>query len=195
MSGLVRRGKGRGINSVNAQTVSAIPITVNHEVRMAWGELLSRYAWTWFATLTYRRDRGVGPESAVRNFKGWLHGCLQGEAVHQGLAVSAQDGQVSGPFANAWRAGKRWSRPVWVLGLEPHQDGTTHMHAVIRLPAKLAGASRRQAWRAWFDRYGLNRIEPPRSPEDVARYVAKYVTKGGEVVLSETFDAPRLSVV
>ncbi len=177
------------------QTLSTTRTPVNHEVRMAWGELLSRYRWTWFTTLTYRRDRGVGLESAMRNFKGWLHGCLQGEAVRCGLAACDESGRIHGAWANAWRAGKRWARPVWVAGLEPHQDGVIHMHAVVRLPPKLANASRREAWRRWFDRYGINRIEPPKSPEDVARYVVKYVTKGGELVMSESFDAARLSVV
>jgi len=176
--------------------LSVIPTRVNDEVRAGWAELLCRQPWDWFATLTYRRDVGVGIESAVRNFKGWLHGCLQAEAVRVGLAEQREDarGGVGGAWPNAYRARKRWALPTWVIGVEHHRDGVIHMHGLVRLPAKLAAASRRGAHQRWLDRHGFNRVEPPRSRQDVAEYVSKYVVKDGEVMLSESFDAPALRV-
>jgi len=177
-------------------SLSVIPLSVNEEVRQGWAELLSRVAWDWFATLTWRRGVGVGFESCLRNFRGWLYGCLQDEALRVGLAERSEDGRggVRGAWPNAYRARKRWALPVWVIGLEPHGDGVLHLHGLVRLPAKLQRASRRHAWSSWFERHGINRIEPPKSPADVAGYVSKYVVKDGEIVLSESFDAPAFRV-
>lgn len=165
---------------------------INDEVQRAWAELVSRYPWHWFTTLTYRRDVGVGPESCLRNFRGWIYGCLLDEARRVGLADPGEEGErARGTWPNAYRAKQRWARPVWVIGVEPHADGVSHIHGVLRLPAALANARRGRggAWEAWWKCHGMARIEPPRSQRHVARYVSKYVVKGGEIVLSETFDA------
>jgi hypothetical protein len=55
----------------------------------------------------------------------------------------------------------------------PSRDGH-HVHALIGNTRELR---RKAIWRAWFERYGRNRIEPIRSADDVAGYCAKYVCK------------------
>lgn len=67
------------------------------------------------------------------------------------------------------------SRVSYFYALEqnPSRDGY-HVHA---LWADAGSIFRREAWAAWFKRYGRARIEPVRSFEDVSGYCAKYVTK------------------
>lgn len=178
-------------------SVQPVSNSVNEEVRDGWAELLSRYPWDWFLTLTYANRSGVGVESATRNFKSFLYRRLLHEALRVGLASrpdSCEPPRATGPWPNAYRAKKRWSRSVWVIGLEAHRDGVLHLHGILRLPPVLAQASRREAHQDWFLRYGINRIEPPKSRDDVARYVSKYIVKDGEVILSESFDAPTMRV-
>ena len=175
-------------------SLSAISPRVNQEVLDGWSELLSRYRWDWFATLTWRRDVGVGMESAVRSFRGWLYACALRQAVRQGLAVVEPGGRPRGSWANAYRAGKAWAVPVFALGVERHGDGVIHLHGLVKFSDKLGDVSRRDAWADWFKRHGINRIEPPKSSGHVARYVSKYIAKDGEIVLSGSFDAPAFSV-
>ena len=63
----------------------------------------------------------------------------------------------------------------WFYAIEqnPSRDGH-HIHALIANPRELR---RRAIWKAWFERYGRNRIEPVRSLDDVSCYCAKYVCK------------------
>lgn len=55
----------------------------------------------------------------------------------------------------------------------PGRDGY-HVHA---LWGRCEALYRREAWLAWFKRYGRARIEPVRNKGDVTSYCAKYVTK------------------
>jgi hypothetical protein len=162
-------------------------------VRHGWGELLSRYPWDWFATLTFRRDVGVGAESASRNFKTWLYESLLQEALRRDLATRASaSSKAKGVWPNLYRKKRRAAVPVYVLGIEEHQDGVIHLHALVRLPAMLSKASRRAAHGVWWTRHGFARIEPPKSQGEVASYVSKYVVKDGELEISESFDAAKL---
>jgi len=61
----------------------------------------------------------------------------------------------------------------YALEENPGRDGF-HVHA---LWADAGSVFRKEAWSAWFTRYGRARIEPVRSHEDVSGYCAKYVCK------------------
>jgi len=61
----------------------------------------------------------------------------------------------------------------YALEENPSRDGF-HVHA---LWADTGSVYRKEAWSAWFTRYGRARIEPVRRYEDVSGYCAKYVTK------------------
>lgn len=179
-------------------------------VRAGWAELLARYRWDAFATLTYANPVRVS-EKVLRDFRRWLHRWQVETAIQRGLATRSTitrtdaygrtistDEKLSGPWWNCYRKGRAF--PVWVLGVEQHQSGSFHAHAIIRWSDKLPDLDRRLGWSLWFkDRaeggfgHGLARIEPPRGQSDVAAYVAKYVVKGGEVYLSPSFDAHRLT--
>src|ERR1035437_2332443 len=55
----------------------------------------------------------------------------------------------------------------------PSRDGY-HIHALWSDAKTLY---RKEAWAAWFERFGRARIEPVKSKADVVSYCAKYVTK------------------
>jgi hypothetical protein len=61
----------------------------------------------------------------------------------------------------------------YALEQNPARDGF-HVHA---LWADAGTVFRKEAWSAWFTRYGRARIEPVRYQQDVSGYCAKYVCK------------------
>jgi len=190
---------------------SVVPVELTDDnVRRGWAELLSRYTWDVFATLTYANPVWAG-EKVVRDFRRWLWRWQFETALERGLAASRtierRDAygrirdtheKVTGPWYNSYRKGR--ADPVWVLGVEAHQSGTLHAHAIIRWSVQLPDLERRLGWDLWKGAghanglgLGFARIEPPRGQDDVAGYVSKYVVKGGEITLSPSFDAHRLA--
>ena len=170
---------------------------------------MSRYLWHWFVTLTFRTGR-CDPFELVKIFRLWLTRVLADEAVSRGLGeivIKPARRQGDPPrrkqrgryFNGVKRRDDAWL-PVWVLGVEPHQSGDLHMHAVVKLPDALPDVNRKRAWHTWTDDRplgfgnGFARIEPPKSFEDVLGYCCKYVSKdasrGGWLELSHSFNAP-----
>ena len=188
------RGNGKG---------AAIALT--DELRDAWTLLLSRYQWDCFATLTFKTPRHDQFE-IVNAFNLWLMKWHQTEAMaHGSVKVDVKRRQDAygrelpprikrtGSWWNNWRRGR--GRPVYVLGIEPHQSGDLHLHAVIKFMTPWT-MIRTVGWRVWSDpdyaagmNMGWSRIEAPKSQDDVSGYCSKYVTKGGELVLSASFNA------
>ncbi|MEQ9454562.1 MAG: hypothetical protein RLN76_08230 [Phycisphaeraceae bacterium] len=186
-------------------------VPLNDEnVRKGWAELLSRYRWDVFATLTYANPVWES-EKVLRDFRRWLWKWQVETAVERGLAVSEKiqrrDGygrtrsakeKVSGSWHNSYRKGR--GRPIWVLGVEQHKSGSLHAHAVLRWSDQLPDLCRKLGWDLWVGfrheggyGHGYARLEPPRGQDDVASYVSKYVTKGGEIFIAPSFTAPRLA--
>jgi hypothetical protein len=179
-------------------------------LRRAWSTLLVRYPWDAFATLTFKHPRH-DPFELVNAFTIFLDKWHLHQAVELGAATVTYVARADaygrelpprvkrrGPFVNAWKKGRY--RPVWVLGIEQHKSGDLHMHACIKFETPWE-MSRRLGWRVWADqdnpagmKMGWARIEQPKSLGDVAGYVSKYVTKGGDVVLSPSFTAKRVQV-
>lgn len=92
--------------------------------------------------------------------------------------------------------GRSWARKPhrglqWARGQEFHKDGRLHFHAVISAPGNdIWNLTRISTWhRLWLHEFGFNRLERPTSQEAVARYVAKYVSKGGVIDFSRNFGA------
>ncbi len=185
-----------------------VPLT-DANVRAGWSDLLSRYEWDAFATLTYSGAVWAA-EKVVRNFREWLYRWQVETAIARGLCTERKrprvdrSGQVvgvrvdlSGPWRNNYRKGR--ADPVWVLGVEPHKSGRLHAHALVRWSPLLPDLERRRGWHLWSAAreagglgHGFARIEPPRGQDSVAEYVTKYVVKGGELYLSPSFDAAKL---
>ena len=179
------------------------------EQREAWVDLLSEYQWDWFATLTFKHPQYDGVR-ALRMFQAWLFEVHRRKAEELGLCRTVTkpkfDGygrqvdcrkDLRGPFINRWK--KNRDRPVWVVGIEKHKNGSNHLHAVVRLSQGLGEIRRDEAWGIWrlprsqggMD-LGWARVEPPKDQDDVRGYVSKYVTKGGELHLSPSFSRASL---
>ena len=67
---------------------------------------------------------------------------------------------------------------AYALAFEYQTRGTLHMHALV---------DRRTNWelinRLWRQMAGIAKIKPVENVEGVSRYISKYVTKGGDVVM------------
>lgn len=145
------------------------------ELASAYAEMLARQSWHWFVTLTFKPKHegprgGVHPEKADKAFR-LLASCINRECF-----------------------GKNWHRRphggvVWARGQEFHRSGAIHFHAVMAAPeVDLNSLTRRMDWVDWWWReFGIARIEPPQSQQDVCDYVSKYVVKDGEVDFSPNF--------
>jgi len=108
-------------------------------------------SWDLFVTLTYdqrRLEYTPSFPSAQRHVVGWL-------------------ADVQGALG----------RPVCaVFGLESQKNGWPHAHGLLEVGGLGEGDIAR-AGRLWFEAWGFNRLEAPRSRGDVAGYCAKYVVK------------------
>lgn len=172
----VRRGVEAAGNEAG-HDAAVQPVRPRDLVADGYAELLRRIAWHQFWTLTFRADRG--------GRTGGMHGEAADKAFR--FFVSSINRDLYG--AN-W--GKRWHRGIqWARGQEFHKDGRLHFHAVTAAAdGDLNKRMSRYAWHEfWFREFGRNRLEAPRSQADIAGYVSKYVTKGGEVDFSGNFGA------
>lgn len=153
------------------------PVRPADLVAEGWAEFLGRVPWQLFGTHTFRvhhagRTGGVHPEKAAKAFRWWV------QRINAEL------------YGRHW--GRRWHRGLqWAVGQEFHKDGRLHLHSVIAAPTgDLYRLVRFSEWHElWRTEFGNNRLERPRSREDVSRYLAKYVSKDGEVDVSENFGA------
>lgn len=158
-------------------------------LRLAWVRLLGRYPWDCFATLTWAK--APGDEQVRRDFRTWLFTWMGNVAVQRGLArwVASRDGQrLRGWWVNQRRKGRH--EVVFALGVEPQRSGRLHVHSLLRFPPCFGEVYRGDGWESWKDRHGFARLEPPKSQDDVAGYVSKYVVKPeADLVVSESFQA------
>lgn len=172
-------------------------------LRDAWTDLLARYQWDCFATLTFKNERH-DPYEIINALDIWLMKWHMTEAQIRGLVnvkrIQRHDDygrrlpdriKRQGNYWNRWRKGQ--GRPIYVAGIEPHKSGALHMHVIIKFKTSWE-MNRNCGWRHWADpdyqngmNMGFARIEPPSSQGDVMSYCSKYVTKGGELVLSDSF--------
>lgn len=76
-------------------------------------------------------------------------------------------------------APKTLGRPVEaaVVALEYQKNGWPHLHPLLRIAGGLQGSEISQLGTAWYERHGGNRLEEPRSREDVCAYASKYLVK------------------
>ncbi len=127
-------------------------------LRDAWIALLGRWEWEWFCTFTFRDL--VHPEAADKRFR----------------VLISQANRVL--YGHRWHKQGRSLR--WVRALEYQKRDVIHYHALMAGVQDL----RRLTWMdRWHELAGYARIEPIESSAAVARYVSKYVVKGGEIDL------------
>ena len=174
-------------------------------LKVAWSRFLARYEYDCFATITFKNGRRDVFE--VHNaFRMLLFRWQMTEALSRGMCEVKRKGRqdaygrqladrvtYKGKYSNGYKRGK--FRAVYCLGVEPHRRGDLHAHAVIRFTTPFE-MQRSVGWRIWTTddlalsmNNGWSRIEPPKSQGDVLGYCSKYVTKGGEMFLSHSFNS------
>ncbi len=128
--------------------------------RLGYVDMLSRYLWHWFATNTFRNE--VHPERADKLFRLW---------------VSKMNRQLFG---------QRWAKKglgiYWARCLEYQKRDVLHYHSLMGGHG-LDDMRRLTQMDVWNELAGYSRIEPPRNHYAVENYVAKYLTKDGEIEL------------
>lgn len=136
-------------------------------LQFGWSEMLLRYEWQWFCTLTFRKE-DIHPEAAEKVFRVWV------AKLNREL------------FGNRWQK-KPGDTCYWVRATEYQKRGTIHFHVLISCPAKnLEHTAVRTYWAdLWRELAGFARIEVIRSQQQVNDYVTKYTAKGGELDFSE----------
>jgi len=134
-------------------------------VRRAWVEMLSRFEWDWFVTLTFKNE--IHPEAADKRFRVWLD-------------------QVNRPlYGRRWR--ERGQGVYWAKALEWQKRNVIHFHLLMSDTQNLNETLRRLSLMdKWNHIAGFSKIEVPARQECVTRYCAKYIIKGGEIDLSPT---------
>jgi hypothetical protein len=145
-----------------------------------WIELLSRYDWQWFATLTFKE--ATHPEAADKRYRYWIRQLDE---------------------SNGFRYGRKSTLRyccLWARGLEWQKRDVLHFHALIsNIPYELTSSAQMRAWSdAWFlmGNTGFAKILPVSDIGGVAGYISKYCAKGGEVDLSANLPSgPDLSGV
>lgn len=155
----------------------------------AWCGFLRRYPAHVFATLTFRREKfytdSTGKVQAIN--RTGSNGSMHPEAADKAFRffISNINRELYGrDWSKRWHGGLQWAR-----GQEFHKDGRLHFHALLSAPTgDLNHLISRYHWHEWWYReFGRNQIEQPRSQRDVAQYVSKYVSKGGDVDFSKNF--------
>lgn len=143
---------------------------LSSELARSWAELLSRWPWDWFCTLTFRPRgelrslaRGIHPEAAGKAFRYWVS------------------------MVNRHLYGSRRKRLHWVVAQERHRSGAIHLHALVGGPG-LEHVRRLDWLDKWVELEGWARIEKPDLEHAVAVYCAKYTAKGGELTLGGVLD-------
>lgn len=139
------------------------------ELSESYADLLRRYEWQWFCTLTFRNP--PHPESASKRFRYWV-GLINREL-----------------YGRTWY--KKKKSIYWALALEYHRSGVIHFHCLLGDNVDMNETmSRIWAKNEWYGIGGYARISPvPRTDDGqvsmITGYVSKYVSKGGMIDLSE----------
>ena len=149
--------------------------TAKDDLSVAWTEFLGRYKFEWFVTFTFRDE--VHPENADKLFRLWINSLNR--------------------FLHGPRYARTSKHVFWVRAIEWQKRGVLHFHALIGDTIPIAtkiGFGQSRADRSclmfwtelWFDKAGICRIDEIRDNTDevVHRYVAKYVSKDGEIDVS-----------
>jgi len=147
--------------------VVSTPITVAGSLRDAWAGWLGARPWDLFLTLT--SERRTHPESLHKRFVYCVHK-LSDELYGRGET--------------------RTGCPIeYVNGIERHKSGWPHSHAVLRVPGVDLADPAQLSLATWQKRFsdtgGFSWLTRPRAQGDVVTYVTKYVTKDGELILSD----------
>ena len=136
---------------------------LKYRVQDGWAEFIDRYPWEWFVTLTFTDV--IHPEAALKSMRTWLS------------------------MLNEELFGRRWYKHVprgvyWVAAIEYQKRGVIHLHLLINGVGDTHRKTWMKNWELMGNKNGFPRILPVITNKAVSRYLSKYVTKDGEIFLS-----------
>jgi len=151
-------------HSLEIELKEAAKLHPTRKLREAWGGFVARWPWEWFVTLTFTLD--THPERALKLFYLW---CSQ---------------------INRRIYGRRWNKRepfgvTWIVAVEYQKSGRVHLHALLAGVGDTRRLTWMDNWMVLDDLAGFPRIEAVDNQQAVARYVSKYVAKGGELFFSK----------
>lgn len=135
-----------------------------YRVQDGWAELLMRYPWQWFGTLTF--TDAIHPEAALKAFAVWRNK----------LNCSL--------FGRKWRDKPPFGI-YYVLAIEYQKRQVIHFHFLIAGVGDARRLTWMDEWEAMKHKCGFPRIYAVETQQGACRYVSKYVTKDGEIFLSD----------
>ena len=154
------------------------------ELRTAWFELLNRYSWAIFLTLTFDRS----------NSKGRGHpGAERLDKAFRGLVR----------FANERLYGRRWMSKcchkgvTWARATELHTSGAPHFHAVIGAPTRQEEVTSlfcKDCEKWWRSRYSTAKIELILHKNSSLLYMVKCVGSNLACEVDLSFNLPIVSL-
>ncbi len=137
---------------------------IKWRVQDGWAELIARYPWEWFVTLTFVED--IHPEAALKVMKFWLS------------------------KLNRELFGRRWYKKLphgvyWVVAIEYQKRGVLHLHLLISGVKNTRRLTYMDIWEGLGNKNGYARIYKVDSQIAVSKYLSKYVAKDGEIFPSQ----------
>jgi len=128
--------------------------------------------WDYFVTLTYDpvkvlRGRGEEAQRGVRYDN-------LGRPIRVGLSKMRRD--VARFIKDA---GDAVGGVDLVAGIEPHETGSLHAHALVKIVKGVGAGDIRALHAAWFPLHGFMKVENARDRNVRARYVTKYERVAG----------------
>lgn len=135
----------------------------------AWRDLIASQDWQWFVTFTFKEE--IHPESADKLYRVWIN------KLNRAI------------YGKRWRNRKPFG-VKHVRALEWQKRGVLHYHSLIAN----VGFEDREHWAEVWQKLGLDskagfiRIDQyDESKGGAEAYLSKYVTKGGQIDISDNF--------
>jgi len=122
---------------------------VEADLKLEWANWLASQPWDYFLTVTFRDQVPERRQESV------VHAV--GETLTSSHALDCL-----------------------FLAAEPHLSQNTHLHGLYKAATDrqdILANQKNDVWRVLFNKFGRSKVEVPRGPAHVARYVSKYVVK------------------
>lgn len=143
--------------------------------RQAWLELIGRYDWQLFITLTFKDE--IEPWKARKRVEKWI-------------------GSINS-YLFGWRYSRKGRGVAYALGIEYQRRGIVHFHVLMSAPGLMeipfkylhnlwqSNGQRDIKTGTLLDRLvnGYAWVEPVNELKGVSHYLTKYISKGGEIDL------------
>jgi hypothetical protein len=129
-----------------------------------WAELIQRYPWEWFVTLTFTES--IHPEASLKVMRVWIS------------------------MLNRELFGRRWYKKepygvYWIAAIEMQKRDVIHLHLLMNGVKDTRRLTYMDIWASMGNKNGYSRIYPVESQIAVSRYLSKYVAKDGEIFMSD----------